>query len=160
MNGPHLTELQLNDYLDGFLTSQQELEFEEHFQQCPDCTRQLKNLRSVFADLLVLEELDPSNDLSIRVLAQLPAEIRIPQKWWWTFGLQGICGVVLALAILYNQFSKLEPLLDSLRPIFIRLTSFAPPTIPYSIYSLLPILISAGILWLVSSSFILRKPSR
>ncbi|MGD0752327.1 MAG: zf-HC2 domain-containing protein [Anaerolineales bacterium] len=67
----HLTENQLNEYLDGLMEASALAACEEHLSDCADCQSQLAVLQSVFQALAALPEANPQRDLAPSVLKNL-----------------------------------------------------------------------------------------
>jgi len=65
----HLTEAQLNEYLDG--EGMNSTQIESHLSSCADCAARLAALRNLFAELVSLPEVDLSYDLAATVTRQL-----------------------------------------------------------------------------------------
>ena len=68
----HLSEYQLNAYLDGMLESTERQEVEAHLGACPACQERYRDLQLVFESLAALPEASLSRDLTPAVLSQLP----------------------------------------------------------------------------------------
>ena len=73
----HLSDSQLNEYLDSALTLSARQEVEAHLNSCRDCRARLEELEFIFSNLDALEEAMLPHDLASRVLAGLP-----PQTDW------------------------------------------------------------------------------
>jgi len=74
----HLTETQLNEYLDQAMEEGERPGVEEHLATCDQCQVRLKALKTVFLVLEELPEVTPTRDLTSSVLAGLPVEKREP----------------------------------------------------------------------------------
>ena len=83
----HLTEDQLNEYLDNLLNGQMRQSVEIHLSQCADCRNQVEALKQVFADLTNLPEIPLPRDLTPVILAKLPQEKPI-HGWTRAFAAQ------------------------------------------------------------------------
>jgi predicted anti-sigma-YlaC factor YlaD len=68
----HLTETQLNEYLDGLMESPEQVRMEAHLSGCADCRARLASLQTVYRALAALPEETPTRDLTSSVLQALP----------------------------------------------------------------------------------------
>jgi len=68
----HLTETQLNEYLDDSLDASQQVLMQVHMSDCADCRARLVVLQNVFEALATLQEEMPGRDLTPSVLRALP----------------------------------------------------------------------------------------
>ncbi len=73
----HLSEAQVNMYLDGALPEEEQVQVEAHLAGCARCRAEVAALRQLFA---ALEELAPQPDLVPAVLAQIGRR-RSPLGW-------------------------------------------------------------------------------
>ena len=108
----HLTEEQLNEYLDELLDESTRREVEAHLAECTDCRANMEGLELVFADLDELPDVQLERDLSSSVLGKLPQEISAPG---WTRALAAQLGVVAGTLVWLGmqlipliQFPQLE----------------------------------------------------
>ena len=76
----HLSDSQLNEYLDGSLTEEARLAAGTHLESCADCRARLDELQFVFNCLSTLLEVQISHDLTPGILSQLPQK----QSRVWT----------------------------------------------------------------------------
>ena len=92
----HLTEEQINEYLDGLLDESARQSVEVHLSQCVDCRNQVEALKQVFADLDDVPEIPLTRDLTPAILAKLPQKepVRI-----WTRAFAAQWGVVVGTLI-------------------------------------------------------------
>ena len=68
----HLTETQLNEYLDNALTTPAQVRLDVHLSDCMECRARLDFLQTIFQALAALPEQTPSCDLTPSVLQALP----------------------------------------------------------------------------------------
>ena len=73
----HLTDTQLNEYLDNALNAPSRNSVEAHLRSCRSCRERLHQLQAVFGALAELSDAMPSRDFSPAVMAHLPAS-RVP----------------------------------------------------------------------------------
>lgn len=99
----HLSDSQLNEYLDDALHPATRQEVEAHLKICENCQARLEELELVFSSLETLEETILSHDLAPRILAGLPH--KMDRTWTPAFAAQ--LGAVLgALLWLSWQISR------------------------------------------------------
>ena len=77
----HLTENQLNEYLDQMLDDSVRQYAENHLAICDQCRSRLEELAMLFSTLADLPDLPLTRDLTPNVLAHLPKEQKIPTLW-------------------------------------------------------------------------------
>ena len=113
----HLTEEQLNEYLDGLLDEQTHQRVEAHLVGCAECRSLAKNLELVFASLDNLPEVPLAHNLAPSVLANLPPKtpVRI-----WTRAFAAQWGIVVGTLVWLG--SQLIPL--------VRIPQVALPKVP------------------------------
>ncbi len=94
----HLTEDQLQEYLDRALPASARRLAEAHLRSCGACASRLDELRLVFAGLASLPEARLSRDLAASVLPRLPQ--KEPRMWTPVFAAQAgaAFGAVIWLA--------------------------------------------------------------
>jgi len=68
----HMTETQLNEYLDGALEASQQALMQVHLSDCAVCRARLVSLQTVFEALAALPEETSERDLTPSVLQALP----------------------------------------------------------------------------------------
>jgi hypothetical protein len=170
----HLTEVQLNEYLDNESTDRAVIE--SHLDSCDECAARLSTLQNLFTELDSLPELELTKSLAapftLRVAQSLPAQL--PKFLTLTVTLQA--AVALTAIILAAPFiAKFIPVLElsSLNNVFIQLqiqwttwldmlSQFQLPTLPTftlelsSIY-LVSALAGVFMLWLVGNGLLLRN---
>ena len=94
----HLTDTQLNDYLDGTLESAAQARMAEHFSTCADCQARLASLQTVFKALASLPEEMLERDLTSSVLRSLPRSF---SKLGWRLALAVQVGISLGFLLLF-----------------------------------------------------------
>jgi hypothetical protein len=95
----HLTEAQLNEYLDNLLEATALARTQAHLADCADCRERLASLLTVFQTLEALPEELPAHDLTPSILKALPRGSSLP-GWQLAFAIQAGVGLVL-LSILF-----------------------------------------------------------
>lgn len=78
----HLTDMQLNEYLDDMLAEAEKTAVEAHLRQCESCRVQLQQLQVVFAALDEVAAVELPVDVETAVLQNLPAAAPTP-TWVW-----------------------------------------------------------------------------
>ena len=71
----HLTDEQLNEYLDNESTERAQIE--SHLAECADCSARLTALKALFIEIESLPEITPSRSLAPRLTAHAP----VPPPW-------------------------------------------------------------------------------
>ena len=169
----HLTDEQLNEYLDNETSNRTQIE--SHLDSCADCAARFTALKTLFAELDSLPELELTHDIAARFSPSpsLPANL-----WRWltlTATLQAALALI-ATIIAAPFVSTLMPAINapSLTDVFLQLqsqwlvfinaiTNYRLPTLPQlpllEISSLILTLTFAGVsmLWLVGNGLLLRK---
>jgi hypothetical protein len=97
----HLTEMQLNQYLDDALSPTERAGIEKHLAGCTACKEELASLQHVFTLLGGLTERPLGHDLSGRVLARLPNDHRPTFSWRWVFAVEA--GIALGMLVTFIQ---------------------------------------------------------
>lgn len=92
----HLSEIDLNEFLDGELTPLDAQRVEAHLESCAECREKMRELMEVFDALESVGERALEVDLSGRIMDRL-----LPRWNWprWGLALEGILAVYLVLAI-------------------------------------------------------------
>jgi anti-sigma factor RsiW len=168
----HLTEEQLNEYLDG--ATQEQVQIESHLSACAECAGRLTTFQKLFAEIESLPELALTRSLaapftSIRSLpAQLPSWLPL------TMALQAVVAVIAFIAaapfviqlIPAVQMPSLSTAMIQLQTQWTTwldvLSQFHAPSMPAfsfelsSLY-LLSALVVVSMLWLVGNGLLLRN---
>jgi hypothetical protein len=163
----HLTETQLNEFLDKILGLPEQGQIENHLSACADCRSKVESMQSLFQTLNTLQEEELENDLASLVLKGLP-EKRI--QWAWKLVLAVQAGIALGLTILVvsNLLTMVSlqtltgaitlkfPLIEL--PVF-RPSSLVLPTIGIqtSTFNLIFLAASVLVLWGVGNAALLRN---
>jgi hypothetical protein len=98
----HLTEAQLNEYLDDELDGDGQREAAAHLERCDSCRAALSRLEGVQAALAGLPEEAPADDISRAVLARMP-EGRLSCGWKAVLAAQA--GVLLGVGMLAMRYA-------------------------------------------------------
>jgi Putative zinc-finger len=105
----HLSDFQLNEYLDHILDESTRRALELHLEACPDCSARLQELQLVSVHLANLHEAQLSHDLTKSVIAHLPQEQ--PRTWTLFFAAQlgAALGALLFISLELAQAVHLPP---------------------------------------------------
>ena len=178
----HLTDEQLNEYLDHESSDREQIEI--HLSACDECAARFSALKTLFAEIESLPEMTLSHSIAARII-QTPS-LPVPQLPTWltlTATLQAVIGLItliLAAPFVSNILPAIE--MPSYTAIFsqiqaqwsrwlalfvtLRLNSeqaFQLPSLPHfpvlEVSSLVLTLTLAGVsmLWLVGNGLLLRK---
>ena len=169
----HLTDEQLNEYLDHETSEQ--VQIETHLAACAECAARLTALQTLFAEIESLPELELTHNLAARFVPTPSLPPQLPR--WLTLTATLQAALALVAAILAAPFiTKLMPVIQtpSLTEIFLQLqtqwtawldtlSTFHLPTLHQlpvlELPSLFLALTLAGVsmLWLVGNGLLLRN---
>ena len=131
----HLTENQLNEYLDNLLDEQTRQSVEIHLSQCADCRNRVEALKQIFADLDNLPEIPLPRDLTPDILAKLPQEepVRVwtrafAAQWGLVVGTLVWLGIQLIPLVGIPQFTLPKFPIINFEALFTRLLTIRFPT--------------------------------
>jgi anti-sigma factor RsiW len=172
----HLTDEQLNEYLDNETTDRTQIE--SHLSSCDDCAARLTALQSLFVELESLPELSLSRDLAAPFTRQSRLPAQLPRWLALTATLQAALAVIALIITAPFVMQWISPYLPgvqtpSLAEIFLELQSLwmvwldifsqlqipSMPEIPaleLSSLALVLTLVGFSILWLVGNGLLLR----
>lgn len=102
----HLTDSQLNEYLDHALTASVRDEAGAHLRSCAECRARLDEIQFVFTSLAELPEARIAYDLSAAVLSRLPQK---QSRVWDPFFPAQLGAALGALLWLSTQITKFIP---------------------------------------------------
>jgi anti-sigma factor RsiW len=165
----HLTEAQLNEYLDGELERRERSAVEAHLAACPACRAALEELLALAAAVESLPDAPLTHDLAPLVLAKLPPP-RLALGWKLVLAAQAGAALGLSLLIVANLLPGLRlPALEAILPLslpaievpaFDLPTSILPPfhSLPLeaSPFNVIFLAASALLLWGVGNAVLLR----
>lgn len=92
----HLSEIDLNEFLDGELTPVEVRRVEAHLESCADCSERMQALKQVFGALQTVRERELKVDLTGRIMS------RVQPRWsWprWALAMEGFLAVYLVMAV-------------------------------------------------------------
>ena len=122
----HLTDSQLNEYLDHALDETTKRKFDSHLQACADCATRLDELKFLFTSLESLPEVKLRRDLSPTILARLSQ--KQPPLWTPFFAAQlgAVLGLFFWLSVQVTNFTT--PIISTSH-----FLSFTMPNFQYAI---------------------------
>ena len=106
----HLTNEQLNEYLDNETANHAELE--THLDSCDECAARLSALQALFTDLDSLPEVALSRDLAARFKPRPSLTPQLPRWLTLTATLQA-AGALVALIVAIPFFSIMIPQIET-----------------------------------------------
>jgi hypothetical protein len=165
----HITETQLNEYLDNTLDKRLSQEVETHLSICGDCCRALDELRNLAAVLITLPDEPLCRDLTPSVLAKLP-QPRTRLVWKLLLAAQAGIAIGMVILLLSNLLAWFQPQ-EWLALVFSQLASLELPlsypqiNIPQlpafnfqtSSTNIVFLAVSALLLWGVGNAILLRN---
>ena len=169
----HLTEEQLNEYLDEATTER--VQIEAHLSSCEECAARLSTLQNLFTELDSLPELELTHDLAAPFTLRPSLPAQLPKFLTLTASLQA--AVALAALIIAVPFvSALLPQIElpSFTKLFFQIQSqwtvwldqlstlnlptFQPINLPtLEMSSLLLTLAGVSVLWILGNGLLLRN---
>ncbi len=173
-NSPHLSEAQLNEYLDNALPNAQRAAVDQHLNACANCRAKLEALQVIFASLAALPEEALRRDLSSRVMEAIQPKLAPARALHWGLVAQAISAVIALIwgwltldpAIHWPVVAPLTVLASQVSLSWSRLLGFdlllprvplPAPHLSLPLSAVWLLLISAGLLWL-AGNFILLRP--
>jgi len=174
----HLTNEQLNEYLDNEIANRAEIE--THLDLCDECAARLSALQALFADLDSLPEVELSTDLAARFRPRPSLPAQLPRWLTLTASLQAAAALV-ALIVAIPFFSIMLPQVEmpSFTTWFFEIqalwTSWLDtlsnsqlpnyqftnlPTYPIELSTLFIALAVASIFWIFGNGLLLRNQNR
>jgi hypothetical protein len=173
----HLTDEQLNEYLDR--ESPERNEIEVHLSSCADCAARLSALQALFDEIESLPDLALSRPIAphLTLLSSLPS--KLPRFFTLTLTLQAALAIVTIIVAAPFVMQFVSPYLlsipaPSIGDVFLQiqtqwmlwldtLSQFQMPTIPEipalelsSLFSMFTV-IGVSLLWLIGNGLLLRN---
>ena len=176
----HLTDEQLNEYLDHETTER--VQIEGHLAACEECSARLASLRDLFAEIESLPELDLSPEFAVRLMSVPGQPAELPRPLTWTLILQAALAVIaivigapfvmrflssyglgLPAPSLAGVFMQLQGLWSAWLDTLVTLPVPTLPDIPAvdvsSIFAMFAV-IGVSLLWLVGNGLLLRNRTK
>ena len=171
----HLTDEQLNEYLDN--ETAERAMIEAHLAACHECAARLSALQALFAELDSLPDMELTHSLAARFVTT-PSLASQPPAWLTlTATLQAVVAV-LALVVASPFVIRLLPVFPTLSiadlllkaeslwlGMLALLASFRLPALPQLALPELPnlvlasVLLASSLLWLVGNGLLLKRPA-
>ena len=173
----HLTDEQLNEYLDGESIDRAQMEL--HLSMCADCARRLSKMEVLFSEIESLPELGISPEFSARFMPVRSEPPGLPRSLTLTMILQAVlvvAGIMIAAPFVIRFVSSYAPGLSV--PSFVdvllqmqtvwmawldTLSTLSFPTLPdipmVNVSSLVTIftVLAVSLLWLIGNGLLLRN---
>jgi hypothetical protein len=105
----HLTDEEIQEYLDGNFSCENVLLIERHLEICPHCQESLKQYQSLYVGLVNDEGLDLPKSFAKSVIARLPAEAKPKSHFNYANVFLTILGIIIAVGITF-YYLDLKPL--------------------------------------------------
>jgi anti-sigma factor RsiW len=169
----HLTDTQLNDFLDNLLPPSEHTQVKSHLASCPACREQLLALEHVFSLLSSLGEQPLPNDLSARVLAQIPLSRALTrtERLWLAGAVGAALGALASIAqALLPQVNVSASPETWFSQAFVQWAGIIlsvklpqidfPSSLPWSDETLAIMAVAATILWVLGNASLLRERLR
>jgi len=97
----HLTDEEIQEYLDGNLSPQDVSLFETHLKSCPHCHESLRQYQSLYAGLASDEGFKLSESFAKSVISKLSVEVKPKSRFNYANVFLTILGIVIALGITF-----------------------------------------------------------
>lgn len=167
----HLTDDQLNEYLDNEIADRAHIE--SHLAACGECAARLTALQTLFAELDSLPEVELTRNIAARFASVGQLTPQLPRWLTLTAALQAafaLIALILAAPFVMNLLPAIET--PSFTEIFLQMqsqwltllttiTNYQLPAMPslppLQIPTLSLTLAGASLLWLVGNGLLLRK---
>lgn len=169
----HLTEEELNEYLDNELQDRAPIEL--HLSSCAECVARLATLQALFAEIESLPELELTRSIAARFAPSLGLPAQLPRWLTLTAILQAalaLVAIILAAPVVMDLFPVIQT--PSLTDVFVQiqsqwtawlgiLSNFQLPSVPeipvfeFSSFILALILVGVSMLWLIGNGLLLRN---
>ena len=169
----HLTEEELNEYLDNEIQDRAPIEL--HLSSCAGCAARLATLQALFAEIESLPELELTQSIAARFAPSRSLPAQLPRWLTLTATLQAalaLIAIIVAAPIVMNLLPAIQT--PSLTDVFVQvqsqwagwldtLSAFQLPSMPeipvFEFSGLILTLILAGVsmLWLVGNGLLLRN---
>lgn len=173
----HLTDEQLNEYLDHEASDRVQIEL--HVASCKDCSARLSALQDLFSEIESLPELELSPDFAVGFISSPNQPVPLPRSLTLTAALQAALAVVAIIfaapfvtqlipsytpGFSVSSFMEMFMQLQSQWTVWLDALSTLPaPTIPeipainVSSLFVMSTIIGVSLLWLVGNGLLLRN---
>ena len=169
----HLTDDQLNEYLDNESTERAHIV--SHLSSCGECAARLTALQALFAELDSLPEVELTHSIASRITLHTASPLQLPRWLTLTATLQAtfaLIALIIAAPFVLNLLPPLETpsftevliqLQSQWLTFFNAITNYQLPKLPQLPPLQIPTLtlslalVFASLLWLVGNGLLLRK---
>jgi hypothetical protein len=108
----HLTDQEIQEYLDGNLSPREASLAEKHIESCVFCQECFDRYQSLYAELKREEGFELSNDFAKSVVSRLPEEAKVKSHFNYANIFWTILGIIITVGItLY--YVDLKPLVEA-----------------------------------------------
>ena len=169
----HLTDEQLNEYLDEATTER--VQIEAHLSSCDECAARLSTLQNLFTELDSLPELELTRNLAAPFTLRPSLPAQLPKFLTLTAFLQAavsLVALIIAIPFVSALLPQIEP--PSFTKLFFQIQSqwtvwldqlstfnlptFQPINLPtFKMSSLLFTLAGVSVLWILGNGLLLRN---
>lgn len=91
----HFSEPYLHAYLDGELNPSDTTTLEEHLKACSACRAELQSISKLFSRIESLPEIDIPRDISFTVMERIGTQPKASRRWNWLLAAQMVVSVLL-----------------------------------------------------------------
>jgi hypothetical protein len=109
----HLTDEEIQEYLDGNLPPEDVLSSKTHLEICPLCRESLRQYQSLYVDLAGDEEFELSRDFAKSVVSRLPETAKAKSHFNYANVFWTILGIIITVGIIL-YYVDLKPLLETI----------------------------------------------
>ena len=178
----HLTDVQLNEYLDNETTTEERTQIEAHLSECDECAARLTALQSLFDQIESISDIELTHSIAARFIPTSGLPLPLPRWFTLTATLQAAFALIIILLATpvisryLTSFLQTYPIpsfddavieLQMNLALWIQsIQSFQVPTIPIGLFALpkeLPAttlsvtVIGFFIVWVIGNWWLLRK---
>jgi len=105
----HLTDEEIQEYLDENLSPENELLFDTHLEICPHCQESLKQYQSLYVGLANDKGLNLSKNFTESVVSRFPVEAEVKSYFNYANVFLTILGISIAVGVTF-YYVDLKPL--------------------------------------------------
>jgi anti-sigma factor RsiW len=95
----HLTDDEIQDYLDGNLPEEKTLSIKRHLDSCPACRQALRQYQTLYEDLQEDKGFELSKGFARAVLQQIPTEPEAQSRFSFLNTLLVVLGILIPLGV-------------------------------------------------------------
>jgi predicted anti-sigma-YlaC factor YlaD len=113
MSLKHLTDEEIQEYLDGNLSPENALSFKTHLEICPLCRESLNQYHNLYADLSTDKGFELSKDFAKSVTSKLPAMANVPSRPNYVNTFVTVLSSIIGMALIF-YYVGLKPLSEAI----------------------------------------------